>query len=122
MAKVPLEKFFTCLIKAEHDLNWQRWLDHKGAHDLLAEAVKGKEQVLREKLDEMNQFRQQIIVERSLFVQREFYEERHNALIDRVAELEKYKSNLDGRFWMLGSVLGGITIVVNVVIYFLGHK
>ncbi len=110
-------------------------------HDqaLLAERSAETAQVLKEKLQEMNQFRGQLEQERNLYVTRDRLDaalesqnrERDagmqslNARMDdlggRMNETEKAKANLDGRFSLLGMILVGLSVLLQAVFTYISR-
>ena len=81
----------------------------------MQDAVKLYRTELDRRLEEMNEFRAQILTERKEFLPIKDYDEKHEFLRTRVELLEQSKSNLDGKIWMLGAVLTGITVLLNFV-------
>jgi hypothetical protein len=85
---------------------------------------------LGRRLDEMNQFRAQINLERNTFMTKEIFDAKHNELagkIDGVARemnakidiLDRAKSNLEGRMWMLGAVISIATVILNIAMHYI---
>jgi hypothetical protein len=71
---------------------------------------------LGRRLDEMNQFRAQINTERNTFMTKEIFDAKHDELdrklaaglgmvTEKIGEMNSWKSNMQGRMWMLGAVL-----------------
>ena len=81
--------------------------EHGRALDLTAAA-------LREKLQEMNQFRLQLERERALYIQGKDL----TAILDRLRKLEDRDSNRDGKIWALGVFLAIMTTLVNLALRF----
>lgn len=104
------------------DLENERWKAHEQFHEQGQKAFDAAMSGIDMRMHTMNEFRSQVLEDRAAFVKIELYETKHKALeqklesaIDRVAvkisELEKYRSNMDGRLWMLATVVGaGLTL------------
>jgi hypothetical protein len=104
----------------------ERWVAHGDVHRMLDEAVSIALKGLERRLDEMNQFRAQIQQERESFVSKPEYDARNRevstkidaetkAMAARITVIEMAKSNLEGRVWMLGATLTGVTILLNLL-------
>jgi len=95
------------------------WVAHNREHILLKEAIDAAHAVLEGRLEAMNEFRTQIQSERHEFLKKGEYDIHHDQLEKRVNKLENANSNLDGRFWMLGSVLTGVSILLPLLLNWL---
>jgi hypothetical protein len=82
----------------------------------MIESVRVARGEMERRLAEMNEFRAQILMERKDFMSTKEYDVKHEFLRARIEKLEQSKSNLDGRFWALGTGLGILTVVVNIII------
>ena|SRR2546430_6284606 len=112
MTDVALKEYIEGLLLALKEQGDLRWDSHIREHILLKEAIDAAHTVLEARLTAMNEFRSQIQDERHEFMKRSEYDIHHDQLEKRVSKLENDKSNLDGRFWMLGSVLTGLSILI----------
>ena len=74
---------------------------------------------LGRRLDEMNQFRAQINLERNTFMTKDLFDAKHNELGTKVEALALAKSNLEGRMWMLGAFIGAATLILNIAMRYL---
>jgi hypothetical protein len=101
------------------------WVAHEKTHVALGDAIDKAAEDISRRLAEMNQFRAQISEERGLFLSKTEYEARHRELETRLGtvkdtqdkrlnDLERAKSNLDGRLWALGAGFMILTVLVNV--------
>src|SRR6266496_2421541 len=86
-------------------------LRHKGEHDALAIAALN----IDHRLGVMNEFREQLTLERGMYVTRELHDKLQAEADKRLKILEGTKSNLEGRMWVLGAVV----IILNVLFVFL---
>jgi hypothetical protein len=120
------------LLAAQQKLSDQRWDAHGDVHALNQRAVDEAVRVLNARLETMNEFRAQIANERGEFVRQEIYTSEHKSseskfeaaidrLITRIAVLENYKSNIEGRFWMLGVTLVGINVTIELLFKYFGR-
>ena len=90
---------------------------------------------INRRLDDMNELRRQIEIERGTYVRREVYDREHNAMRDlfnsrldmmrdaddgRLKELENAKSNADGRMWGIGAMYAFLAVIVNLVLRYWG--
>src|SRR5207253_2713966 len=98
------------------------WDAHVREHILLKEAIDAAHAVLEARLTAMNEFRAQIQNERHEFLKKGEYAIRYEQLEKRIGKLEKDGANLDGKFWMLGSVLTGLSIIVPLVVHWILRK
>ena len=83
---------------------------------------------LREKLEHMNQFRQQIDTERALYVRRDGLDtlaKLHGIDIDRLAQriekLENWQANVLGRQIVFGGAVVVVSVLINTVLRLVGH-
>lgn len=129
---VSYREHFDDLLKADEKLQDERWDAHQEVHKMGQRAIDAAVEVLDSRLEQMNQFRAQVLEERREFMREEVYNVQNTALtskfeglIDRLAirltEVEKYKSNLEGRFWMLGAGLTIITVGLNLIFRYWGR-
>lgn len=119
MTDVALKEYLEGLISAKEKQDAAQWEAHRREHTLLKEALDVAHGVMNGRLEGMNEFRSQINSERGNYVAKVVYEERHERLIERLGELEKYKSNMDGKLWMLGTGLMATTILLNLLLRWL---
>jgi hypothetical protein len=81
-------------------------------------ALNAATSALEHRLIGMNEFREQLNRERGMYVLQNAYDDRHAELARRIAALEIYRANIDGRFWMLGTVWMIITFTAMVVMHY----
>jgi hypothetical protein len=111
-----------CDIQHEKELR-QQWQDaHERFHTLDKEALALARKEIDRRLNEMNQFRDQIERERGEFVRRDMYDEQHTALrveMDaRLKLLESVRSNLEGRLWAIGAVIATLATAINLLLHY----
>lgn len=114
---------------------------HREMHEKLAEQVAQSAVSVDKRLEDMNALRAQIMSERGQFVTRDMMDQRSMAVdlrfqeftkrfdqrfedqASRIADIERSKANLDGRFSMLAMVLSGLVVVMTIAINYLmrGH-
>jgi hypothetical protein len=120
------------LLAAQQTLSDQRWEAHGDVHALNQRAIDEAVKTLNLRLETMNEFRAQIASERGEFVRQEIYTSEYKSseskfeaaidrLITRIAVLENYKSNIEGRFWMLGVTLVGINVTIELLFRYFGR-
>jgi len=77
---------------------------------------------MNRRLEEMNQFRAQISEERAAFLTTKEYYVQHEVLRGQINTGELWRSNMDGRMWMLGAVMlflnTAVAIGVGLVFHF----
>ncbi len=94
----------------------ERWAAHRREHaledralgvasTLQSDALGLAREAIEHRLEGMNELREQITSERGSYVSRVEYEAKHDTLVNRVNELEKARSNVEGRMWALGSIV-----------------
>jgi hypothetical protein len=110
-------------------LGEERWRGHEKVHEMGQIAIDSTVKAFETRLESMNQFRAQILEERANFLTTAVFNAEYKALeskmeiivnanLKRIELLEHYKSNMDGRLWMLGTILGLMTIGLNVVFHY----
>ena len=123
---ITLREYLTSLINSVKEANERRWDGHEHYHETIEEARKLAAREIDRRLEDMNQFREQIDKERGDFVIAETFDGRVREIVlkqeagnieveKRIAIVELWKSNLDGRFWMLGAVISILTVLINVL-------
>ena len=128
--EVTLREFLESLLVERQRADVSRWVAHEQMHIQLEQARNIASQDINRRLDEMNQFREQINRERGEFLTKENFFTKHDELNRRIEsvtggiskqvdDLRIAKSNLDGRMWMLGWVIvavsGAITTIINLI-------
>jgi hypothetical protein len=103
----------------------EQWQDaHHRFHIVDKEALVLARREIDRRLDEMNQFREQIAHERGEFMRRDMYDEQHNALRSemdaRLKLLETNRSNMEGRMWAMGAGISVIAVGLNLLLHYLG--
>ncbi len=92
------------------------------AEDLRHEAADARIQkaneVLDYRLEEMNNFREQINQERQDYLRREMYDREHANLAERVKNLEIVRGEQSGRTAAYASMVGIVVVIVQVVLHF----
>ena len=111
-----------CELKYERALREQWEKSHEHVHKLEHEALNLALAELNRRLDEMNELRRQIDSERGRYPTRDYLDSVTSSIDTRLKLLENKGSNLDGRFWAMGAVVGAIVIAVNVIMHFVGGK
>lgn len=112
--------------KHERELReqWERL--HLAKHEFDDEAIRTAREAIDRRLDEMNELRSQINSERGNYVQRDFYDEKHNSLKDtldtRLKVLETAWSNMQGRIWMMGAAISAVVVAINLILRWSGVK
>lgn len=99
-----------------------RWDAHTEVHEHLEKAHSIAILEITRRLDETNKLRGEVLHDRNQFVTKAEYEARHRELESkleasnkRASALELWKSNLEGRLWMLGAVMTAVTVLLNLV-------
>ena len=130
--EIPLKEHMESLLISIQKLEDERWAAHLQVHAMGQRAFDSAFITVDSRLETMNEFRAQIAGERSHFLSREVYDTEHasleakvdnkyEVLMTRLASLENYKSNMDGKFWMLGTLLTVITIGLNLAFKYFFH-
>lgn len=119
MNDVALKEYLERLISEADKQNAARWEAHRREHELLKEAVDAAYAALAAKLEMMNEMRTQILSERGEFLKKTEYNIELDQFEKRVGKLESDKSNLDGKFWMLGSILTGLAVLLPLLFHYL---
>jgi hypothetical protein len=76
---------------------------------------------MNRRLTEMNEFRAQIQQERNLFLTTKEYMAQHEAFRFRIDSIDRWKSNMEGRMWMLGAALVFFNILIGFGVNLLFH-
>lgn len=98
-------------IVAEHNLRRARREDDQRAMDIATERM-------NERLEGMNQFREQLTAQAGLFVRRDDLNKMIDRILDRVARLEGWQSKIIGALVFVGVLLPGL---VAFTLYLLEH-
>jgi len=117
--EITLRYHFESLLETFSKLQNERWRGHEEFHKQLAEALKLAVDALKQRLDEMNNFRTQINEERNTFLTKSWFENKYEELSNRVNKVESWRSNMDGRFWALGAALTGLVVLLQLVLKWL---
>lgn len=98
------------------------WEAHHREHTELSKELDLARENVKEKLTEMNQFRSQIDRERALYVTSDKLDSKVGPLETRLKQAEEFRSNMEGRMWMLAAIVGGgltvATIGINLLFKF----
>jgi hypothetical protein len=113
MNDVALKEYIEGLIAAYEKHSDEQWIGHRREHELLKEAINRAGQVLETRLETMNEFRNQLNAERGSYLTLAQYEAKHEVATNRITELEKFKSNMEGRFGTWTIVLAIATLLIN---------
>ena len=73
---------------------------------------------LERRLEEMNNFRDQINQERGDYLRRDMYDRENAALSDRVKSLEIVRGEQSGKAAAYASMVGFVVVIVQVVLHF----
>jgi len=126
---LPLVQFIDRTIEAERKLTEAEFRRCDAAlkaqvraEDLRHEAADARIQkaneVLDYRLEEMNNFREQINQERQDYLRREMYDREHANLAERVKNLEIVRGEQSGRTAAYASMVGIVVVIVQVVLHF----
>jgi hypothetical protein len=103
-------------VKHERELREQWEREHQHVHELEKEARNIAFAASNQRLDVMNQFREQINSERAGYISRENFEAVTSSIDTRLKLLETKGSFLDGKMWVVGAVV----TLVGLFLYFIG--
>jgi hypothetical protein len=87
-------------------------------HDAANARIQKANEVLDYRLEEMNNFREQINEERQEYVRREMYDREHDNLAERVKNLEIVRGEQTGRTAAYASVAAFAVIIVQIALHF----
>jgi hypothetical protein len=129
LVPLPLVQFIDRTVEAERRLTeaeFRRYAVALEAHarteDLRHAAGDAKIQkageVLDYRLEEMNNFREQINLERAEYLRRDLYDREHATLAERVKLLEIVRGEQSGRAAAYASMVALVVIVAQVVLHF----
>lgn len=113
---VSFREHFEELLKAAWKLEDERWTAHEKFHAVGQKALDAMIESIYLRLEQMNKFREDVVTDRAEFVRMDIYNAAYTVLQhkmeaeieasrQRITEVEKFRSNLEGRFWMLGAAL-----------------
>lgn len=68
------------------------------------------------RLDQLNHDHQRTKETQQTYLPREIYEQSQKDIIKNIADLREYKSNMEGRFWVMGVVVTFMSIIVNILL------
>jgi hypothetical protein len=126
---LPVVQFIDRTLEAERkwtEAEFQRRDAELAAHaqmDILRHAagdakIEKADRVLEHRLEEMNNFRAQINLERVDYLRRDMYEREHDSLSERVKTLEIVRGEQTGKAAAYASTIGLVVIVVQMVLHF----
>ena len=121
--RISLCRYFETLLQEYKDA-------HVREHALIAENTLRIREALEVRLEGMNQFRAQIMMERGNFVTQDKYDAQHQALTilldtkievleKRLGDLESTVSNMRGRFSAIATAVTVGLVIVQIVLHFL---
>jgi len=84
---------------------------YRSAHKSLADRVEAVDNA-RDAMDK----------ERSLYVSRDFLDARLANMLTRLSDIERARANMEGRFWMLGAGLTALSVIVNLFLHYAVSK
>lgn len=84
---------------------------YKAQHEALAIA----RDEMNRRLENMNEFRAQILQERGEFVRKDWFEKVHQDSLNDINEQKNWQSNMNGRLWMLGAILTIAVVIINIL-------
>jgi hypothetical protein len=87
-------------------------------HDAANAKIQKANEVLDYRLEEMNNFREQINQERQEYVRREMYDREHDSLAERVKNLEIVRGEQAGRTAAYASVAAFAVMIVQIALHF----
>ncbi len=90
-------------------------------HEAADARIQKANEVLDYRLEEMNNFREQINMERQEYLRREMYDREHAHLSERVKNLEIMRGEQAGRTAAYASVVAFAVIMVQIVLHFWKH-
>jgi len=99
--------------------DWER--SHKVQFRSTEKALALASETLKDRLAQMNEFRQQIDVERATYVRREQMDESTLALTQRLERLEQWQANVLGRQVVFGGAIIVISGLITLALRFVGH-
>lgn len=126
---IPFREHFEELLKAAWKLEDERWAAHEKLHAVGQKALDSMIESIYLRLEQMNKFREDVVTDRAEFVRTDIYSAAHTVLQhkieaeiettrQRISEIEKFRSNLEGRFWMLGAALVALNAGLSVLLKF----
>ncbi|MGB8012381.1 MAG: hypothetical protein WCF68_12240 [Terriglobales bacterium] len=87
-------------------------------HEAAEARIQKANEVLDYRLEEMNNFRNQINQERQDYLRREMYDRDHSSLAERVKNLEIVRGEQAGKTAAYASIVGVVVVVAQVVLHF----
>ena len=126
---LPLVQFIDRTIEAERKLTEAEFRRCDAAleaqvhaedlrHEAASARIQKANEVLDYRLEEMNNFREQINQERQEYLRREMFDREHSALSDRVKSLEIVHGEQSGKTAAYASMVGVVVVLVEVVLHF----
>jgi hypothetical protein len=127
--EISYREHFEELLKAAAKLEDERWIAHEKIHAVAQKADDATIEAIHIRLEQLNELRRQTIEDRADFVRRDIYTAAHEALkakmdndVDKVNQrislMENFRSNLEGRFWMLGAALLAVNAILTLILKF----
>jgi hypothetical protein len=108
MSEITLREYLEAVLKHEREQREMAARDAKESIDLAHAEIDRR-------LAQMNELREQITTERSTYLRRDIFDRIHDPVVNRIGALERWRSNIEGRIIMLGSVVVVINLIVAVI-------
>ena len=102
---IPLREYVDMRVAHEHELR-NEWLKSN------AELVREAKGYVTDKLEKMNEVREQILAERGQYETKLEHRAEMNALESRLRIIEGFTANLQGRLLATGGILGVLTVLI----------
>jgi len=126
---LPLLQFIDRALKAERKMMESEFRHRDAALDAHAQMddlrhasgdakIQKADLDLERRLEEMNNFREQINQERGDYLRRDMYDRENAALSDRVKSLEIVRGEQSGKAAAYASMIGFVVVLVQVVLHF----
>lgn len=118
--EVSFREYIDNRIKALEDLQEERWKAHEDIHKMGQRALDTALLRSDDKFESVNNFREQVLQERTDFLRRDVYDREHEALKIKVDAQGKWIDNMTGRLWAAGAIILIISTGVGLLLRFWG--
>jgi hypothetical protein len=115
---IPFREHFEQRIQALERLEDERWKSHEEVHAMGQRAIDAAVTALNLRLENMNEFRAQILNERGLFLKQEVYDIERRAQQAKMAEHSKWIDNMNGKLFGAGLIILGLSTVIGLLLRF----
>ncbi len=109
MTEVPLREYIERILE-------ERDRAYRDSMSTARAALDAASRALESRLDQMNEFRKQVLEERANYLRRDQFDAQHESIEKRVVAVEKMAATQSGRFWAVGIAVAVTVAILTTII------